>query len=70
MEDRIKNKVQKQYKKKIPKKFIGNFNKNIDSKKNIKYLNKNIKILTKKLGINKYTISKKDFIKSIFKIKP
>lgn len=66
----VNKKLKKQYIKGIPKIFMGNFSKDIDSKKNIKNMNKYLKIITKELDIGDYKITKKDFLKSRFKITP
>ncbi len=59
----------KKYKKSIPKKYSCNFVESLISDKQIKYMNKNFKVLTDKLKIKEYEVTKKDFLKSVFKIK-
>ena len=52
----------------IPYIFLRNLSKEIDSKRHIKHINKRLKLLTDELDIPQYTVSTKDFLKSIFKI--
>jgi len=66
---KVNKKLFKKYKKDISKIYIGNFTHNIDSKKHIKHINKRLKALCKEIGIPTYKITKKDFLKSVLKLK-
>ena len=66
---KVNKKLFKKYKKYISKNYIANFTHKIDSEKHIKHINKQLKYLCKEISIPTYTITKKDFLKSVFKIK-
>ncbi len=66
---KVNKKLFKKYKKSISKVYIGNFTHNIDSEKHMKYINKRLKSLCKEISIPTYQVTKKDFLKSIPKLK-